>query len=300
MIFTPDQINELLKVLERMHLTFTAEHVGVDVLSEDDKQKLRGYGIDVAQFSGVGKIEHSYKFGMLAEALGSDQTKNMSYAAFKKFLASGKFFPLTIAEQAALDQLKYQAFSEITGLGNRIGKDFRNVFVEVDKKQRIRYEKLIRSTSEEALAKRWTAKQLATELGQRSGDWARDFDRMADYIMHDAFDRGKAQVILKKEGSDAKVWKKVYHGACKHCQALWLTAGIGSKPLIYKLSTLISNGSNVGAKTNDWKPTLGPTHPWCRCELHDVPAGFEWDAETQDFTKPIRDTKGVKRKSKPK
>ena len=54
----------------------------------------------------------------------------------------------------------------------------------------------------------------------------------------------------------------MYAGACKECISAYLTAGFGSKPKVFKLSDLLSNGTNVGRKQKDLKPILGPHHPY--------------------------------------
>lgn len=38
-------------------------------------------------------------------------------------------------------------------------------------------------------------------------------------------------------------------------------------PRIYRLSELISNGTNLGKPKSEWKAVIGPTHPNCRCTL---------------------------------
>lgn len=38
-------------------------------------------------------------------------------------------------------------------------------------------------------------------------------------------------------------------------------------PIIYSLSTLIQNGTNVGRPKSEWKAVVGGTHPNCRCTL---------------------------------
>lgn len=90
----------------------------------------------------------------------------------------------------------------------------------------------------------------------------------------------KNQTLLIRRGG-----KLVWSGNCKHCVRLYLTSGIGSEPKIFKLSELIANGSNIGKKVADWKPTLDPIHPYCRCNLMYLSnsLNFKWDIKDKKF-----------------
>ena len=190
-------------------------------------------------------------------------------------------------------------YKDVSHLSNKISRDITQIVENQNKAKKQRYEKIIRKESERAILNRSSATALASEIAHKTKDWARDFDRVADTVLHEAFDRGKAQNILREYGETAYVYKEVYAGACKHCQRLYLTAGIGSKPRIFKLSSITNNGTNMGKKVGNWQPVLGSTHPWCRCELIHIPRGYKWDEETKNF-EPVRDTRGVERKSKVK
>ena len=106
---------------------------------------------------------------------------------------------------------------------------------------------------------------------------------------------------MKEHGIHAKVYKEVFPGACRMCLNAYTTAGAGSKPVIFDLSELIANGTNIGKKSKDWKPVLTNIHPFCRCMLRHVPDGYEWDDKTQSFEpKKVDESKRVQRKSKVK
>ena len=124
----------------------------------------------------------------------------------------------------------------------------------------------------------------------------RNFDRAIETASQAAFEQGKAAEIERRavSGNDPLVYKQVQPGACKHCISLYVTKGIGSQPLIFKLSQLRGSGSNIGRKTEDWKATIEPAHPSCRCPLYQLAEGYLWNKETQSFSIPAPGyTKGV-------
>lgn len=288
MFLSQQQIQELSNIVNINHLVFTGTVTGRDFLTEYDEEVLTKNGIDLNKIPNLGSLETSFRFGMLAEALGHEKAKDMTYSDFKKFLASGKYAPLTSVEKGALDNVKQRAYTDIRGLGNRIGSDLATLSIETDTKLAKRYKGIIRSEAIRAVGDRKSISEFASALGHRTKDWARDFDRIADFIMHEAYDTGRAQVILQRYGGDMLVYKEVLPDACDTCRKLYLTGGIGSKPILFKVSDLLANGNNVGRKTADFRPVVGATHPFCRCTIFKVPLGMSWDEKSKDFNKPIK------------
>ena len=218
----------------------------------------------------------------------------MTFEKVKNALLSKKFLPLDIREKSVLQALKYQAYHEIRGLGNRFNQDLGRLQVEVDRKQRRKYEKIIKESAEETVVNRGSVKEMASLIGHKTGDWARDLDRIADFVLHNAHDHGRAYQILDMykdddpTGNKVKAYKHVFDQACSACVDLYLTNGVGSAPKQFTVAELLSNGSNVGRKRADWKPVVGSTHPWCRCELEALGVGdFEWDEEKKRFKKVL-------------
>ncbi|MDX1471349.1 MAG: hypothetical protein R3213_07615 [Flavobacteriaceae bacterium] len=70
-----------------------------------------------------------------------------------------------------------------------------------------------------------------------------------------------------------KVYKEVISdkSLCPWCDSFYRDKD--GMPKVYNLSELQKNGSNSGKPKSQWKPTVGATHPRCRCQLHFVPAG---------------------------
>jgi len=62
---------------------------------------------------------------------------------------------------------------------------------------------------------------------------------------------------------------------CPHCRRLYLKPD--GTPKVFSMKQLLSNGTNYGRKTADWKPVVGATHPNCRCHNNMLPDGFGFD-----------------------
>ena len=127
-------------------------------------------------------------------------------------------------------------------------------------------------------------------MGEVSQNWESDWLRVAYYLLHEAYNTGRAQSVLRQYGADAEIYFDVFPGACESCRELYLVnpEDPDSEPIVFKLKDIIANGNNIGRKKADWKATIGPIHPYCRCILNHKPEGFAWDENLRAFTKPIK------------
>lgn len=290
MIFNTNQIQDIIGILKRWECVFVLGQLGVDYLSQAEKDILTKSGIDLTQYTNVqGILDHAFIWGILAEAVGDTRAKKMNYSQFKKFLASGNFIPLTEDERFALDQVKNRAYTDIGGLGSRIKSGTINTIVRANLKTQAKIQGIIREKTISAVELRKSARQLASELGEITDDWERDWLRIAYYLMHSAYNNGRAQSIFKESGGDAEVYFDVYEGACDKCKELYLTDpdDVDSMPIIFVLSELIANGNNIGRKASEWLATIDPTHPYCRCTINHKRAGYEWNYDLRTFSTPL-------------
>lgn len=291
MVFNFQQIQDMLSILRRHELVFIATQVGPSYLTPQDKAILLAAGIDLNKFTDSnGIIQHAFQFGILATAIGSKRAKGMTYAQFQKFLASGGYVPLTSAQRYALAQMKTRAYNDITNLGNRMRNAVSNTVVNNNRKRAAMVKKMIRSKTLKAIELRQSARQLASELAEASQDWEVDWQRIASYLMHEAYNTGRAAAIEEEAGPNAEVYFDVYPGACQRCRELYLTDpdDPNSEPKIFNLSALRANGSNIGRKVAQWLPSIEPTHPYCRCTLEWKRPDRAWDPNVRAFTKVIK------------
>lgn len=277
MILDQNQIQELLDIIEGYHLSFIAQNVGIDILSTKDQEFLKNIGFPLEKYKNIlTPVDYAFKFGILSTSLNEAVLKNFNFNQLKNYISKGKFIPLTQYEQDVLNSIKYQSFKDIKGLGNRIKQDINGYIIEEDQKKRQKYEKIIRKELVKVVKNRETVKDLVSRIGNKTKDWNRDLGRIADCILHQAFDEGRAISIERNKGRDALVFKDVYPGACNICRKLYTTAGLGTHPKEFKLSELINNGTNIGRKTNEWKAVIGFTHPFCFPEKTEVLTNEGW------------------------
>lgn len=284
-MFSVSQIHDLLEVLNKQNLVFISSKLGVNYLTEDEVHKLQSYGINpyhlYKETNDIAKM--SFHFGMISDAINQVDAKQLTLEHLKDYFEKGNHIPLTKTELNTIESIKKQYLGDIKANNGQIFRDVNNIISKNEKNNRKAYEDVIRDEVQKGILAKKTASEIARDLARKTGDWTRNFKRIVDYISHQAFDEGRAASISDKYGDDALVAKNVYLGACRYCIKAYLTAGIGSKPKVFKLSQLKANGSNIGRKAADYKPVVGSTHLHCRCTLFSVDKQFEWNEKTQNF-----------------
>lgn len=284
MLFTGDEIQKLIERVSFEIALFGAQNIGIDVLSEYERQILLDHGIDIDEIiEGFTPYEESFLLGRLVSLIGEDNTKKIDYDDFRQYIYGSQFLPLSEFEELTLNMAKRRSYNHIRGLETGIKRDIEGVIIDTQMKHRSEYEKVISNAVSKAKFERNSIKSVISEIGNKTGDWQRDLGRIADTEMNTIFQEGISMSILREHGEEARVYKDVYPGACRHCIRLYLTGGIGSKPRVFKLSELISNGTNIGRKVADWLAVVGSTHPWCRCLLRHLPDDYIWDEEQKAF-----------------
>lgn len=297
MIFSEEQIRSILKEIQFQHLFFIAQNVSVDVLSEEDKSVLQSFGIDWQTLrQDFTPYEQAFYFGRLASILGPLQAQQVDYANLMKYLRQGQFIPLSAAEKQTLSYLENKTYTYIKDLGYKIGTFVTESMKDEAFARRQYYEEVINDSLKRAVIERDSASSVAREIGLKTGDWTRDLGRVAETEMQNAFEMGKAEVMLKETDPNEKVfYKQVYPGACRHCIRLYCSAGVNSEPLLFSYNELLENGTNIGRKADDWKAVLGTVHPFCRCDLRKKHSKSDvWDKQLGLFVPPkAKETKGT-------
>lgn len=279
--FTIKQVQELIDIIENTHWYFIATHINSDLVPKRIMKDLIKMGFKKSQI--LKYPELAMQFGMLSIFLKDKDNYNLTFEQLKKIVKAKKFVPLTNVEKFALRTIEERAMSDIKGLGNKISKTTHMILIEADLKKRHLYEKTIKDASMLAIKKREGIKFIAREIAEKTNDWSRDLDRIADYILHEAYDTGRAFSIKKQKGGYAKVYKRVHPKACDTCKKIFIKNLKTGEPRIFTVDELLQNGTNVGKRKEDWQATIGPIHPWCRCDIYYIPSGYIWSDKTQRF-----------------
>lgn len=265
-MLTQGELNRLKRLVESYHVLFAVQVMGADILTEEDRELLEEFGIDI---EGEDYWETAYKFGILSTKL--KDAKRMSAKQAQKSISA---LALSTRQKVELQVVKERSFSHIKRLGSIAGGNIQDHLYS-----RGRYEKLLREDlGKVARGEQWYT-QAISSIGHKTGDWERDLKRLVETEMHDVQQEGRARAF----GNEGLVYKDVYPKACKYCIKLYTTKGIGTEPRIYKVADLRKNGDNYGKKAVDWKAVIGSTHPFCRCNLEQYDSKRVWDSKLRAY-----------------
>jgi hypothetical protein len=276
-----EQTEELLKIISSNQLVAIGTNLGPDYLTVSDQELLMNAGIDYEYLPEGDPIFSQFSYGLLSEALGQTAFNNFTYDQLKEYIKYGQYIPLNFTEQSAINSIKKQTLNDLRTLNGKIFRDVNQVLIDNTLKAQ---QEFIKQEIAHSIEFKKTISEVAHTIAEKTGDWSRDFERIVAYNSHTAIEEGKAAMIQRdQEGKDPIVYKSVFYDACDSCVDLFLTKGRGSRPRLFKLSELKANGTNIGRKKAEWKATLGPIHPYCRCALHLWREGMIWDNKRQRF-----------------
>lgn len=269
MIFTPEEIQRLFDIIDYRLARIVADVLGGDALKPEDKELLKRNGYDWAkELKKIPPYYQSFLFGRLSGVLTPAQLRSVDYRDFLLFVERNQFKALSTREKAVYNAAATRTYSYIKTMGQRMRDILSNAISQEDVKLLIEQQRqlelgTIKKEITEGVLKRRSVQSIISNIGRSLNDWNRDWGRIVETEMQGIYQIGIAETIMSEHGLDALVYKEVFPGACKHCLRLYTTNGSGSKPRLFKLVDLIANGDNIGRKAKDWKPTLGPVHPFC-------------------------------------
>lgn len=269
MIFTPEEIQQLFDIIDYRLARVVADVLGKEFLTPDDEALLKRFGFDFEkELTKVPPYYQAFIFGRLTGILRPDQLNTLEYKDIQEYVERKQYKPLTRREKAEYNAAATRTYGYIKGMSNRIRETLGNAVSEQEiinavEERRIKELDVIKQEHERGVLDKRSVQAIVSTIGNRLNDWNRDWGRIVETEMQDIYCLGKAQVIMEEHGTDALVYKQVFSGACTHCRHLYTKGGSGSEPRIFKLSSLIMNGDNIGRKVRDWKPVIGTTHPFC-------------------------------------
>lgn len=265
-MLTKAQLKRIEEIIKERFLVFTYESLGERALSEDELRELKRLGVlraNVRDFVGDG-----YTLGKIAQLV--DRTTATSLT-FEQVLTMSKRMlkAPTDVEKKMIDWARNNSARYIQGIRDDMVKEVAGAASRAAVSA-------IRTVQDEvagAIEARETVGELKTSLFRAIDDRFRDWQRVASTEMQGAIQHGIYHEIREKRGAAQLVFKRPNPNACKYCKKVYLESD-GYTPRVFMLSELAD--TNYGRRAADWNPTIGPVHPWCQCQLMEIPDGYDF------------------------
>lgn len=256
-LLTPEQLEQLRQIIRDASTAVAISTTGMAV-SDDELQRLveAGY-VDPKDLHNV--VLDSFELGRIMAAVPKAQ--GWTFQQLKSHLEKNPA-ELSPQERLAVDHLQARAGQFCVGLGTRAEGDLTLAAADLDQELADAFRLNIQNEAAQSIARRETVGRLTTRLRQMSGDWARDWGRIASTESQMAHQAGYTEATAKRYGTGARMAKIPEPTACPDCLRLYLDED--GKPRLETVEWWQSQGvANYGLKRADWKPVLGAAHPWC-------------------------------------
>ena len=279
MLFNNEQIQEILSLVDFRFADLVWKIFGPSHLTSQDKENLKKHGIDPGSL--VKKIPPywaNWMFGLLSGKLSDYQTKQISYKDLLDYLARRQYETPSKREIEEYEMACNRTYGYLKGLGDKMKKDISSYISDSELRMRMEQERTIKEGVKRGIVERDTTKLIAAKISNQLNDWSRDWNRIVETEYQGVFNMGRVQSYMREgDGPNTLIYFDVHPAACRHCIRLYLTAGIGSEPKLFTAEELIGNGTNIGRRVADWKPTIiTAVHPFCYDDKVEVLTNKGW------------------------
>lgn len=268
MALTKAQLESLVEAIRKRFISFRYDALGDRALTRSEIETLQNAGLLRRGVEHM--VSDPITLGKIV-ALLPPSRRRMTYSELLD-LVERMEIPTTEVERRAMEFAEAHAGEYIKGIEDMAVRTASTAAARAG----MTAIRAVQDGVKEAIANRQSISELKTELFDMLDDRYRDWQRVAHTEINTAIQQGIFKEIRDKsdDGEDQLVYKRPSPDACKHCKRLYLTSD-GITPKIFRLRELAE--SNVGMKAADWQPTIGSVHPWCHCQLHVVPEGYDFE-----------------------
>lgn len=281
-LLTDRQKRVISQFITDHHLSLVAELCGKDAIPASDYERLRKSGM-IKRLPDV-PMDIVTAAHLLGAIVGD--SKDASKLTPETFWEMARNSDLvTNIEHEAVELAKEKIATLIQSAGARVLHQFKLSAHAVD--DSARKQKMLGVVAE-GLAHKKSITQMANAMQKATNEASRSWMRDVHTEVHNLIEEGKAIALVKHApNEDPFVYKLPHADACPYCKLLYLKPN--GTPRVFRLSVLVSNGSNVGRKpgrpsltgkgSTEYKATLGAMHPWCKCELHYLPRNTTFNSK---------------------
>lgn len=241
------KIQQIKEALETSHLEFLAKFIGVESLTQNQKKRLTELRI---------------------KATSAKSSLSLMFNVNAKYGMAEPAAPQTIAEAMAL-KLK----DANPAIAAHLNAMFNVHFAKIGVDEGVRVEALIRTYNEQhrladqhGIGEAPTVEQLKQEIKAATVKTVADVQRTVTTEIANALGSGSMEHLVStnkgKDLSQIYVYRLSVLDSklCKFCRKDYNDGG-GESPAVYRLSTILGNGSNYGRKQANWLPVATAHHP---------------------------------------
>lgn len=274
-------IEKIREIVQKHYARLVLSVLGKDVLSTKELKELQEEGINVSNPDSLLSLVYHHNFinhpiDQISPKSVEEMKVQQSVDGLKPKGEAHDYIVEHTDDKVKqyIDKLKLDVMTRIESIIRENNSDYRMDALK----------NLNRSDMMDELVKESTLGKLKQKLRDTSGEANRDWLRIAITEISNAIGIASVDRIVSDNRDvklgDVFVYRIIVKDSktCKWCKRFYLDSD--GSPKLYKLSTLISNGSNYGKKTDSWLPVAGATHPFERCsQVIELKPGFKLQSD---------------------
>jgi arsenate reductase-like glutaredoxin family protein len=275
MVTKKETIEKIREIIQKHYARLVVSVLGKDPLSDKELKELEEQGIDTSNQDSLLSLVYYHNF--INHPVGPNDPKTVEEMKAQQSVIGLK--PKGLAHDYTvesindktkqyIDKLKLDMMTRVEGIIRENNDSYKmNALQNLDRQDAL-----------DELVKESTLGKLRQKLRDTSGDGNRDWMRVAVTEMSNAIGIASVDRIvsdnIESPLDEVYVYRIIVKDAktCKWCRRFY---DEDDGPKLYRLSTLLGNGSNYGKKTDSWLPVVGATHPNERCsQMIELKPGF--------------------------
>lgn len=258
MIISKQKLAKIKQIIEKNYNSLLVSVLGKHVFTDDELAEMRKEGIDTDNEESL--LQMVYYNYVLNDMKANEAPRNISEMR-KQQQGKPVGHVYDVAEEHVdesfkqhVDKLRADVQSSLEGVIRTSNMQYRNNSLE----------NLNRLDEIDRLIKESSVGKVKQALREYMGEVGRNYDRIAVTEVANALGMASVDRVVA-QNKNAKP-EEVYvfripvrdAALCKFCRKFYLDAD--ETPAVYRLTTLLRNGTNYGKKTDAWKAVAVATH----------------------------------------
>ena len=266
MVTSKKTLEKIREIIERHYANLTLSLLGRSVFTEEELEALKRQGVDTSNEQSLLSLVYFHNFinhpvDKQSPATIQEMKDQQQVSGIKPEGEAPEYTITNINDKTKqyIDKLKEDVKTRIESMIRENNDQYKmNALQNLDREAFI-----------DEMIKESTIGKVKQKLKDTSKDATRDWTRvvlteMSNVIGASSLDR----IVSDNAGLDLDeiyVFRITVSDAktCKWCRRFYNDSD--GSPKVYRLSTILANGSNFGKKPDEWKPVAGATHPNERC-----------------------------------
>lgn len=281
MVTNKTTIEKIREIIQKHYNRLMISVVGQEALSPKELKELQDLGVDTSNPDSLMSLVYHHNF--INHPIDERSPKTVEDMRLQQATAGLK--PEGTAHEYTLENINDKTKQYIEKLKLDVMTKLESIIRENNDSYKMNaLQNLNREDTLDELMKESSLGKLKQKLRDTAGDGNRDWNRIAITEVSNALGIASVdRIVTDNRGEDLDgiyVFRITVKDAktCKWCRRFYDDRD--GSPKLYKLSTLLNNGSNYGRKTDGWKPVVGATHPNERCsQMIELKPGFKLQSD---------------------